>query len=575
MILSTITACSLVDTDGVIEKYDVFDPSEQRTFNRGLRLLDEDSVYERHGDSIYVKDFDTNKEDYNLNDVVWKDDLLQYISNVTGTVAKQPEEYTNDTDLNSTNWENRYLKMSTFTSGKHRKQINKISDDLIYVYDINIDENEFKVAKWNNPVETGSFTSSSDCSDCDDGYKALDIAKIIATKKYVYNIKEKICMYNPRTGDCNTTNIYSSRATDINGVELQTDEILPVGTIIYIDGKPIKVGHQINGSYYKYYRYDLASIQTSNFKSLNNSSLEATEEKAIVRDDPLLWTAKTIIYRGDAIYVRTNVSARQETKEVTDVQTEPLTHINQINWGWTYVEPSQKIAPLDTKAYTILEQNSIVKYTIKAKDNFDMVAVSKLYASKVEVRINGQLDTFNPKCIAIKNGREFKRSVTSFYYFNTVYPKNTEIEITFYPLNGIVRLGIGVLGYKIPLGLTIKRFKIPPKDFGFYEQDDFGNVNYIEKAKLKRVTYYVDIAEIEDGVIKDGDLDFTIETLTENMGRIIVIDANDNIDNLEFDNKNRYKSISMIGRFRAPEIDVKDNKDDITANYTFTAEEIV
>ena len=577
MTISTVSATTLVSAEGIVEKYSNFSPNNQRTFSKDLRLLDEDSVYQRHADSIYIEDFDSSKTDYKINDVVWRNNKLEYVSATTGQIAKQPEEYSaEDTDLNSTKWQNRYLEFSGFfASGQSLVKIVEKSSNEIYVYTINISTKYFSVTKWSDPSLTGSY-SAGDCADCSDGFRCITEWTNASTGKHEYSFLSKMCLRNPNDGSCSTNISHSSFAKDKNGNKLEVDSIT-VGTVMYIGGIPVKIGNKISGQAhkYKYYRYKETPLEGT-FNLLFNASLRTTEEEAITSTDPYMWLPKTVIKRGAKFYIRTNVDAPQETKEITEVHTEPLLYINQIDWGWTFVEPSQKLAPLDTKAYTKLVQSNKVKYTLKANDYFDMLAVAKIYASKVVVKINGKTTTFHPNCTSVKNGKEYKESITDFYYLGTRYPKGTEVEVTFYPLNGVLELGLGVLGDSIDLGLTLRKFEVNPKNFGKYEQDEFGNVLYVDRAKLRRVTYYVDVASItEDNLLTNADLDFVSARLTENMGKIVIIDGNDNITNGSFDNENMYRTVAMIGRFRDPKLNKVDVDNYIKANYTFTAEEIV
>ena len=113
MTISNIVESELIEAIGVNETTPIFD-NKERTFNKGQLLRQDNYIYERVGDDLYAKDFNPDNT-YNLNDVVWNNGQLEYISALTGEVAKQPEEYANiDTNLDASTWQSRYLKVGTF-----------------------------------------------------------------------------------------------------------------------------------------------------------------------------------------------------------------------------------------------------------------------------------------------------------------------------------------------------------------------------------------------------------------------------------------------------------------------------
>lgn len=565
MTLSRIVAVDVISATGIKEKYNTFNPKADRSFSKGLRLIDGESVYERIGDDLYVKDFDKNKTDYSINDVVWKNNRLEYIKdiNTDEEVALQPEEYENiDTDLNSDNWRYRYLKLGTLGPNpfsNSEKEVIKLAEagEYKYIYWLKKDSNN-NVTFTLKKIYTGSITwhTDYDPSNC----KTDCLVETKDHSLYAYLEVQK-----DLSGRCITGTTTIRDKAILSNYEYLTE---------YCDliKAQNKITEDNNNNYYEYISYDNKDdYYVNDITVYYSSSLNKTEEKANVADeDGYVWIPNCIIIRGNDVYIRTSVDAEQQTKIPTEITTEPLYHINQISWGWTYVEPTQKIAPFDTKAYTKLKQINSVTYTLRANSEFDVLATAKLYCSKIKIKIEQDVYEFTPKCEVIKDDKRYSKELTAIYYLNKLYPANTNITVTFKPLHGKLVVGLALLGNKIPLGFTLTQFSNNPKDFSFYEQDEFGNVNYIERAKLNRVDYSAEIDTI--------DLDFTSMILKQQAGKITIVDGSDNIENKDIDSLNYFETATMIGRFRDPRlstISLEDGAIAKIAKYNFTAEEIV
>ena len=568
MTISKIVPINILSIRGIHENTPEFDNTE-RSFSKGQELKEGNYVYKRVGDDLFAEDFNENKETYKVGDVVYRNNKLHYISSTTGTVAKQPEEYSSvDTDVDSSIWQNRYLKLNMFTQNNIKIYIEEIDSNTIYTYALDAQNNTFTICKHTNPTLTGNYTNNDDCSDCDDGYTALVIGKLTSNNKYVYTLKRKYCM-RPPSGGCDTIFTESSRATDKDGNELQTDSILPRGSIIYIDGRPIKVGTQINGSYYKYYRFDI-DCNEYDVTIYTSSSLDKTEEKATTTDDRYVWQPRTIINRNGVYYIRTSVSAPIETKAVTDVQTEELTSLTeQINWGWSKYRPIKPYAPFDNKKYTTVKENNEIVFKLKGLKRYDTVALNGVIAGEIVVKKGNEYKII-PTNNLIYRPLENKTITTKTTYI--IYLNNqeaTEVEIRLRPLSGLVEVGGIYLGDRIVAGFTNLNFKNSFIDYSPYEKDQWGNIDYREGVKVRVFEGSADIELSEYDDINPLLQDF--------LGKKAIFDGSDNLENKKTDSKNYFASTLIVGRVRNFEQETLLENDELSqiARYSFRVEEDV
>ena len=568
MTISKIVPINILNISGIHENTPEFDNTE-RSFSKGQELKEGNYVYKRVGDDLFAEEFNPNKETYNVGDVVYRNSKLHYIASTTGAVAKQPEEYASiDTDVDSTTWQNRYLKLNMFTQNNIKKYIKEIDSNTIYIYSLDTQNNTFSIFKYTNPTLTGNFTTHNDCTDCNDSYTALVIGKSTKTNKYVYILERKYCM-RPPSGGCDTIITDTHRATDKEWNELQTDNILPTGSVIYIEGLPYKVGPQINGSYYKFYRYNRVGYDWD-VTIYNNSSLDRTEEKATTTSDRYIWQPRTIIIRNNIPYIRTSVSAPIETKTVTDVQTEELVSLTeQINWGWPKYRPTKPYAPFDNKKYTTVVENNEIVFKLKGLKTFDTVALNGVIAGEIVV-IKGSEIKIIPTNNLIYRPLENKMLTTKTTYI--IYLNNqeaTEVEIKLRPLSGLVEVGGVYLGDRIVAGFTNLNFKNSFIDYSPYGKDQWGNIEYKEGVKVRVFEGNADIELNEYDDINPLLQDF--------LGKKAIFDGSDNLENKKTDSKNYFASTLIVGRVRNFEQETLLENDELSqiARYSFRVEEDV
>jgi len=577
MTLSNIVPVELIKTIGIIEKYNTFNPSDItfNTFEKGMCLIDKNYIYKRVAETITAQQFDANK-DYDLYDIVIRNNRLEYISKLIGTTLKQPEEYSVlDEDYKSSNWKSRYLKLGkieymgfergSFASVKYTNTkpmvVKFIKDGNIgYLYAFEILNNKIKYYIKKFKINTNP-TFEDEPEGIDAGVGIPFYKDFLTMHNGIPSYAKDAYYFSMFMG---AIKYYTINYTDL----LPIKQMLGPGAIFttFNFSKFYVVNKLERDGKYSYFDSVLLEQYVGELDLVDEIHTNTVETKATTTNDPYIFIPNFIIKRGEYLYIRTNLNINRETKEIPNIQTKPLLSLEYPNWGWSKQYPIQAFSPFDIKRYTKTIQNRTIKFIIKAKDAFDTIALSALKASGVEIKIANNEYSIIPSCVYKQYEKTYITDDTVIYYFDKQYNKDTTVEITIQPLNSTVEVGFIALGCKKISGITLTDIAINPKDFSFYEQDEFGNITYKERAKIRRVDYKVEI--------KTEDFDYTQKLLTDFMGKIIIIDANDNLNNIG----NKLNSINMIGRFREPKlrtIQRQGGELEKYAAYNFTAEEII
>jgi len=579
MTISKIVSAELISSEGITETAGTYHSNDRRAFQRDMELINKEgdtSVYKRVGDDIFVEDYDSNREDtsrddcYVLYDLVWKDDMIKYVSNTTGLGVKQPEEYDNtDTSFDSSDWQYRYMLFGTLghNSSLNEDVIVKTFEEAEYVYVytfIHTYSNWFSSNSQRMEVGDTKY-GCVDCSECSDN-------KYIDKDNLKYKWKETDdndeCIWKER-------DLLLADGSTINEDDYVVDSV----------GNVYKVADEIeSGKAYFYTLSEVGGIDSlSNYTTYIDEITNSTVEKKpdIAKDDDgnivdgNIWRVNTAIRRGDDIYVRTHIDYAIEYKTVDAFEYTELKSIDEIEWGWVYSRPTQEYAPFDDKKYTTLEANNDVKYTVKSKDDFDVICGIGLRCSRIVVKIYNSDDeideqvTVFPKCTSTLENKTFQIDGTSVIYLKKRYSTDTKVEIIFYTLNGKVKIGGGYLGDKRSVGWINLAFKNRTNDYNTYEKDKFGNVLYTDNsgAKVRKlegscdidITTYDDIEPILRGLLSTK----------------VIIDGCDNTSNLPTDSYNFFLSTQMVGRLRTAEQTTKvdNNRLSELATYNFVIEE--
>ena len=112
MEISILVNTNYVSSTGIVEDIAEFVNTPNRIFLEGEELLNENKIYKRSGNDFLAEDYDVGDEPiYLLNEILFKDNKLQFVSEVIGNdVILQPEEYLPPESLAYGTWNNRYAK---------------------------------------------------------------------------------------------------------------------------------------------------------------------------------------------------------------------------------------------------------------------------------------------------------------------------------------------------------------------------------------------------------------------------------------------------------------------------------
>jgi len=572
MTISKIVEATLVDSTGIIDNTGTYSPS-MRKFTKGQELINKEgdiSIYKRAGDEITIPDYDSDKTDYELYDLVWKDGKTQWVTNTSGVEIKQPEEYDDtDTSYNASDWGERYMKLS----------------DMVTRDDGNFDFNF--LVKLQKDGDDTYLIAHKDTADTD---KITWITGRLIKDDTEYGdddfyVKTSDTTFHWIDGDGESrTTLGFIEDTDslavgdlffIYNTEVETQTELEKKDYGYV----IEISDEIEDGRYKYYVYVIEDSDTSHKIYYRDgaayaliTSVDGTTPKTEVHSD-FNFYPKHMIKRGDDLYIRTNIDVDIEYKDVDDVVFKELESIDEIPWDWVFYKPTQEYAPFDNKKYTYLEGASDVTYTVLSNSSFDVVALNGLIASKVTVEVYNsdgntvEVKSVIPKCKSKLSGKYKVSQGIAIVYLLDTYPEDTKIKITITTLDGYLRVGGGYLGDKVVVGFTNLNFNNKCKNFGFFEQDKFGNIVTAEGAKIRIFTGSADIELVN--------YDDVFSALLDVIDKKVIIDGTDNFSNTTPDSMAFFQSTMMIGRTRS--IDQKtvlrNSSLSEMATYNFTFEE--
>ena len=540
MIIAPYVETTLLDYSGITENTEEFDNTVNRFFYE-QELRDGDFVYKRHGDDITIEPFDEEQEGYNVNDLVMIDGEIHYISATIGEAAKQPSEYDEvDEALNSNAWTHRYVKLGALSNDSLTKEV-YLANDEKYEYKLfkNGDKWEYEVLHW---------------KWSDEFYDRGSLYKYV---KQTPDSVDKWCAL------CRPYQL-----TLKVGEETYDGEVINLS-----DGKKVQVVSlkEDNGDE-KYFSYkDYAPIvfnRNDDVLALNGSSLDVVEPKAILdENDPYMWKPGCIIFVGNDVYVRTHINAIQETKSITQIQTQELEHIYDIDWGWTQYRPVKWLAPFDYKKYTEIKETNEISFLVESKGRFDVVVFNSIKASLVYVDIlDANLNIVKtllkmPKNKIIRSNKEFFYKTTEPLYLDRVLEDGDKVLITISPLFDEVTVGGIYLCDSIDMGKTDTKFKNSLEDLTPIQKDESGNIVRGNEIKIKTIdgSCYVDIEEYDD----------IIPIITDLFGKKVFFDISDNVKNREWDSYDYYSSGCIIGRLEKFEQDNVPEDETLSGNYSF------
>ena len=394
MEIAIIVGAEYVSSVGVTDDTPSFVNTPNRTFEKGEELEDQHIIYERSGNDFLAADYDVADEDgYTLNEILYKDNKLQYVSEITGSdVIKQPEEYTPipPTTLQLGSWAHRYAHIGVLDTSKGvpiwlanigivRHQITIEGVDWVHRVSKSVTE-----TYWGEAIYDPSYFS---------GMPPTLYIGTQATYSTVDGIDKQLVRYN-------NEQVYVLEGT--SAPVAGNTSVLGTDGFTYLFSAIVATSEETTT--YSVSRQETRTVNTTlsvRVVDMKTSCVMGEiENKAFGLNhiNPAdEWTAQTIIRRGDELYVRSDTDDIIQTKIVNDVGFNELSRLDQANgWGWTEVRPSSIYAPLDNKKYTYISESNDIEYTIKgvpSEENgvetstgvFNSVAINGLIAYEVQV----------------------------------------------------------------------------------------------------------------------------------------------------------------------------------------------
>ena len=570
MEIAIMKSTDYVSSSGIVEDVQLYDNTKFRTFTQGEILRSDNKVFVRTGNDLTPTVYDSGDEaDYVLNQVIWKDNVIQYVSAPNGVeVRKQPEEYTTlpPESLQYGTWGHRYAKLGTLDTSTNswvgystdgtKHEVYWDGSDWRYRVSAEVDEYYWANEEYTKDVTSIKYTDNPPTEDGDDD----DILW-----KY------------------SNTNVYAEAGT--------AQEPTPYQTIVSgSDGNRYRCGqrnetlNQGGGLYYLYFAIQQERTRTA-YSIISNkiidmfteSSEENTEYKAYCLSSTNCenqWSASTIIRRGNDLYVRTNTDDSAETETTTSAKYAELETLEQANgWGWTYDRPSNNFAPLDGKKYTYVSTPNDVTYTVSSAETFDTIAINGLIAREVTFIFTPDSGApIDPVTIIPNSNMDIDSRLppapTTVICYIPIDITGS-VQINFKTLEGSVRIGGIALGQSVNAGFTNLTFTNKFKDYSPYEKDQWGNILYIEGVKTNIYTGTVDVELTSYDMIN--------RLMSYIGGNVVILNGSDTKDNSPVDNLHFFASTMLVGRIRNFALKTRlDNKKLAQmATYNFEIEEQV
>ena len=548
MTIGLLTKPTIEATSGIIESTNYFD-NRDRSFNKGQEIRVDDTIYYRYADKLVVPEYDANKSDYKLNDIVYRDGRVNFVNGINGAVAKQPENYTNtDTSLETNTWTSRYLKIGTFVNGKIEKTIANGEDVYSYSFTNNAGVIFWDInnRKWREIHEDEWNIDSIGLPSLGDTYPNKTLLM---------------------TGDGSQ---YTSTEISSKREEIGAPFIGSKGEFKMIS----KIKDFGNGQEYYSYSRRTTVGKTGTIQATYQSSLEVSEAKAIVTDN-YIFEPKSFIIRGNDLYMRTNKDVAQEPVEATEITTKILENLNEIEWGWDILRPIKSLLPFDDKKYTAIEATNGISFTLKSDAPFDMIALNNVFANTVRIDVydtnDNIIDTVfkSPKNEIIRNNKKRYFSTILVVYLKELVYESQKIKITMSTRNGKIILGEGCLADSLFMGYTDMKFKNSSIDYSAKVKDEWGWSDDSDGNKVRTL----------DALVKfeTTDFDDIARILLDLSGRKVIFDGSDNIENEEIDNKNFFLSTQIIGKAKVTEQSTRVDRDRLSSftEYNISIEEDV
>lgn len=563
MEISVLRKFEYVSSSGVIETVPLYDYTVNRTFIKGEVLRSENNIYIRTGNNLTPTEYNAgNESNYSLNQIIWKDNQLQYVSTLANTtVRKQPEDYsvTPPSDMNMSTWDHRYIHIGALDTSTNTWESQPISDvkHRLYqngdkwIYEVSVSNGEYYWGEeqYDGPPN-GSRYWRSDGEGTDIYWDVKYDGNIIYYEYYGYHPTPYVTIISA-----------SGNKYRCGQLEVEYDDAGGVGKLYGIQKQEL--------------RYVWTVISSIEVDVYDEASDENTENKTYCVDTSncnYRWTPRTIIKRGNTLYIRSNTDNSVETETTTAVNYDILDTLTKADgWGWTYDRPSNTWAPFDGKKYTFISAPNTITYTIDGTEYFDTIAINGLISDEVTFTIVPDEGTAIDDIVLRPNthidiNENLPAAPTTMICYTPRAITGT-VTITFTPKNNTVRIGGIYTGLSANAGFTNLMFTNKFRDYSPYEKDQWGNIVYIKGVSTNIYIGTVDI------LLKNYDM---TNRLMKYLGtETVILNGSDNKDNINVDSLHFFSSTMLIGRIRNFTLKTKLNNKLMSqmATYNFEIEE--
>jgi len=482
---------------------------------KGMEVRDGTQIFSYEGEDFTPEPYDENNENYNVGDIVLHACKLYKISGKQGNksyiqyIPKEPEEYDGwDSGIAFNTWSHRYVRFANkIASNECLGHIGYYQGRWYYFF----------------KDSCGYKFSAKDLRLLGCGYTCYLSTCLAPTTAYAYNSAKDVAATTTEwCGTSDTATAGCPQRSTCGGGTIYTGDKVP----------------------------------TLNLKS--------------------------IVIRGDYIYARTHLSDAQAPMQYHEIPIDgtikytlsEVQHPTDID-GFTYKRNINALSVFDGKDYTTVETSppiELEEWYFYNTQQIDTIAFGNIIAEGVSIVITDKdgHELFNLYKHPVKNdlsNDRFQIGVTHIVYTSQKITEESLIKVTLHGVN--LQLGDIVVGDKLDMGFTNLAFKNDFKDFSPYEQDQWGNIVYIDGVRVKRHSGTVDLpTPMYDMMVRQAGFIG---------GKEVIINGSDSLSNTPSNSINIFQATMMIGRFKTLRLQTaaKSNKQDETSTYTFEIEERV
>ncbi len=555
---------SVLDYSGIGSvEYPVYNKNVKAVYDPGALWESGNIIYKYNGDtSLTPPDYDVGDEaGYVLNDVLFKDNATVKVTGETGgTIAKQPDEYSSTT----------ISKNLSVMTGRYSKIHNYSADGFTEVH---FGDNVYH--SLNRSSESGTGWKYK--------IRYFGTEYSWSTSRYSPIDPPTLFVYYKQSSSFNPGKLRALWDNDLVYNTSKTESQVYEGLIVTgTDGLQYKVG-RIRQTETDYTYWEISQAQPYEGEIVfeqdcivsNTLVVGDNEPNPIIKSSTpnYKWLGSYLCINQSGIYLRTNSTEAEQTKTLSNAEFQTIEDLNMFPLFSPH-EATQPTAPFDGKNYTYLMQEGPVYYEIQPSSKFNSIAIAAMRATNIKVVFYddtgsevSRVDNYVPDMSRDMDGRLPAYNTTAIIYAKEDIPARGTIQITFE--GNEVRIGTILVGLSTNAGFTNPIFQNEYIDRSPYEQDQWGNVVYVEgvKQNIHRGTVEVPIKRYDQ----------THRLMTSLGSKTVIIDGSDNTLNKSPNSETIFSSTMLIGRIKkyGLQTNLKGKNIDDLAVFSFTIEEQV